>query len=242
MSYIEISKINKTKTDNSPIYKKFKSVLNDVFEVPLESKISNPKFKIGCLCPELFERQEDIKSKLAATKFELMRKTTTSHPPTKSTFEHKNRFSQVKDFSITHYSNKDEETMKTKTERNVTIKTDANNNTFFSPKNSHNNAAKEYFSPSTTTLDRKLLALSSSKNFTEQIDFTKKRDSNKKLPSPALNMSKIPQTLIGKLERKFPDFVSKKNQNTTNNTSINDYQNKVKIRNMKEKVQKLMNK
>ncbi len=49
--------------------------------------------------------------------------------------------------------------------------------------------------------------------------------------------------MASKLEKKFPEFVRKNRINTTNYSSINfeEYQNRVKIRNMRFRVEKLFN-
>jgi hypothetical protein len=58
-----------------------------------------------------------------------------------------------------------------------------------------------------------------------------------------LKKGKIPKTMAAALEKKFPDFVSKnKLTNSQSNINFGEYQNKVKIRNMRERVEKLINK
>lgn len=49
--------------------------------------------------------------------------------------------------------------------------------------------------------------------------------------------------MASKLEKKFPEFVMKNRINTTNYSNINfeEYQNRVKIRNMRFRVEKLFN-
>ena len=253
LSFID-SKNSKTKTDPSPIFKRFKSVLNDFFEVPLETKISNSRFKIGCICPEVFEvpKPTNLKSKLSLTKFELL-KNTISLSPTKNFQDKKTKKSFIKNLNLTQKDDDENLKIKNKSERsskfastNVTIRTESN---AFSPKTS---SSSNFFSPSTTSnkffshSDRKLFVL---ENKAERLNFAKKKEGSA-ITNTRINMSKLflildnmPVGIASKLEKKFPEFVNKnKGNNANSNTNYNDYENRIKIRNMKEKVEKLINK
>jgi len=265
LSFIQNTKNNKPSSQSSSIYKKFKSVLNDFYDVPAETKINNAKFKIGCICPEMFEQSTklDLKSKLNATKFELFRPTNSLSPSKKN--NDKNIFPRTKqsEYNFTNQSNnqkEDDVEIKEKLERlkmtersskfaspNVTVKTETNNNNMYVSPKSSSSFSTNLFTPSTnsnryfSSTDRKLFALAGNKNLSESLGL-KKKDSNKNLYSVSVNMNKIPQSFASKIEKNFPDFVQKnKSQDQKVNINFNDYHNRIKIRNMKEKVQKLIN-
>ena len=292
-----------------------KSVLNDFFEVPLETKFNNTKFKIGCICPDIIESpKQDLKTKLKATRFELMKNTS---PNSRICFSKVSSSSnQIKDYNLLTQGNfhKDNDDIKDKfkftesnskfastngtsvksdtnksffspksskftsmngtilnsetnnnyfspkqnkyTSSNAILKTETNNN-YFSPNCSSLNTSINMFSPSTTSnkyitsSDRKLFALVNKPNVNESLGLRVKNYTSSHLHKSRVNMSKyavkldkIPKSIASKLEKKFPEFVTKNKLKTSNNSSVNydEYQNRVKIRIMRERVEKLINK
>lgn len=207
LNLIENSNLNnRTKQETSPVYNKIKSVLNEFFEVPLESKINNPKFKIGCICPEVFDLpKQDLKTKMNQTKFEILKKST-SFSPKKFINRSSNSSNYIKEFVNTQQSfnvkeeddNKDK--LRLKTERstkfastNCTSTKSETNNPYFSPKNSSFHSTS-VFSPASrsnkffTSSDRKLFKLVNNGKVNESFCLTNKKESSLNQNSVKVNM------------------------------------------------------
>jgi hypothetical protein len=210
LSLIENSNLNnRTKQETSPVYKKIKSVLNEFFEVPLESKINNPKFKIGCICPEVFDLpKQDLKTKMNQTKFEILKKSSSSSPK-KFINRPSSSSNYIREFVNTQQSfnlkeeddNKDK--IRLKTERSskfastngTSIKSETNN-AYFSPKNSSSFHSSNMFSPASrtnkffTSSDKKLFTLVNNGKVNESFCLTNKKESSMNPNSVKVNMSK----------------------------------------------------
>ena len=145
LGFIENSNLSNKNTEACPIFKKLKSVLNDFFEVPLETKINNPKFKIGSICLDVLEiPKQDLKSKLKATRFELMKKPSPS--PRKYFEKGFNLSHQFKEFNLVIQKDDEDiiDKLKFRSERSskfastngTTVKSETHS-TYFSPKRSN---------------------------------------------------------------------------------------------------------
>lgn len=197
MSFLENSNFEKNNTAASPIFRKFKSVLNDFFEVPLETKINNPKFKIGCICPDVFEiPKQDLRSKLNTTRFELLKTTSKSQlKHNEKSFNSPHKFKDYTLFSQHLVKQKNDEDIKGKSKlrsesssnfastNGTSSKSETNNNPFFSPKSSKLTSTNgtylktetnnTYFSPQSTNYNSSINMFSpstTSNNYTFSTD------------------------------------------------------------------------
>jgi hypothetical protein len=195
MNFIHNPKMRTLNNENggndsrSPIYKKFTSVINEFYDVPVE--IKSAKFKIRCICPEMFGKGEpDIKRKLNATKYEIFKNTNTcSTSPTRKP-KTQNTSSRFIELNPTNQTNKDDDTAGNDA---VKAKKSERSSKFHTPVHTESTlvtrstlSSNRLFSPS----DKKLFAIANNKKLSETLGIMMKKDSSKNLYSPSVNMSK----------------------------------------------------